>query len=105
MVWSGDTSDREFPNVREDSRSVCGCIGVVTGLIGNFLMWKDILGQCVNCVWFASFFHHIQFPQGTTDGLNHKEAIQPITLKVDFRMDGPTETPSYGESLKMRGRI
>ena len=47
MDWSGDRSDMEFPDVAWNSWSLCRWIGVVIGVIWNFLMWDGILGQCV----------------------------------------------------------
>ena len=47
MDWGGDRGDRGFLDVGGGSGSVCGWIGVVTGLMGEFPMWERIRVQCV----------------------------------------------------------
>ena len=47
MDWSGDRGDREFSVMGGHSGPVCRWIGVVIGVMGNFLSWVGILVQCV----------------------------------------------------------
>ena len=42
MDWGGDRGDMEFPDVGGSLDSLCRRIGVVIGLIWNFLMWEGI---------------------------------------------------------------
>ena len=47
MYWGGARSDTEFSLMGGRSGPLCRWIGVVMGVIGNFLSWEGVLGLCV----------------------------------------------------------
>ena len=46
MDWGGDRGDTEFSVVGGQSGALCRWIGVVIGVIRNFLSWVGNLGLC-----------------------------------------------------------
>ena len=47
MDWGGDRGDREFSFMGGRFGALCRWIGVVIGVIRNFLSWEGVLGLCV----------------------------------------------------------
>ena len=48
MGWGGDRGDREFSFMGWRFGALCRWIGVVIGVIGNFLSWGGVLGLCAD---------------------------------------------------------
>ena len=46
MDWGGDRDDAEYCFVGGQSGALCRWIGVVIGVIGNFVSWMGNLGLC-----------------------------------------------------------